>query len=98
MVAEAGAGGICRKSSDRTNRSGNETTDMNAIKPKRIILAGDSGVLGHALAGALVARKYEVVVLTRSPRERTDGVTEVEWSGEHVGECITFLDGAEAIV
>ena len=46
------------------------------MKPKRIVLAGGSGFIGTALAKALVARKYEVVVLTRSPRERSDGVTE----------------------
>jgi len=69
-----------------------------SMKTKRVLLAGGSGFLGQALAGALVARKYEVVVLTRSPQERSDGVTEVEWDGAHIGEWITFLDGAEAIV
>ena len=68
------------------------------MNPKRIILAGGSGFLGQALARALVARNYEVVVLTRSPRARSAGVTEAEWDGKHVGEWIKFLDGAEAIV
>src|SRR5882757_3112186 len=68
------------------------------MDPKRIILAGGSGFLGHALATVLVARKYEVIVLTRSPRDRSDGVMEVEWSGAHVGEWIKYLEGAEAIV
>jgi uncharacterized protein (TIGR01777 family) len=43
----------------------------------------------------LIARNYEVVVLTRSPRERSD---EAEWNGAHIGEWIKFLDGAEAVV
>jgi uncharacterized protein (TIGR01777 family) len=68
------------------------------MTPKRIILAGGSGFLGHALSGALVARHYEVIVLTRSPRERTDGVKEVEWTGADLGRWVKFLEGAEAIV
>lgn len=65
---------------------------------KRIVLAGGSGFIGQALARELIARNYEVVVLTRSPRARTDGVMEVEWDGEHIGEWIKFLEGAEAVV
>lgn len=65
---------------------------------KRIILAGGSGFIGHALVGELLARNYEVIVLARAPRERFDGIREVEWSGAHVGEWIKFLDGAEAVV
>jgi uncharacterized protein (TIGR01777 family) len=65
---------------------------------KRIVLAGGSGFLGRALAKALRVRNYDVVVLTRTPRERSDGVKEAEWTGEHVGEWIKFLDGAKAIV
>jgi uncharacterized protein (TIGR01777 family) len=67
-------------------------------KNNRIVLAGGSGFLGQALARALVARRYEVVVLTRSPRPRGGGVTEAEWNGEHVGEWIKYLDGAAAVV
>jgi uncharacterized protein (TIGR01777 family) len=65
---------------------------------RRIVLAGGSGFLGQSLAKELLARNYEVVVLTRTPRVRDDGVTEVEWDGQHIGEWIKFLDGAEAIV
>jgi hypothetical protein len=65
---------------------------------RRVILAGGSGFIGRSLARELLERNYEVVVLTRTPRERIDGVIETEWSGEHVGEWIKFLDDAEAIV
>jgi uncharacterized protein len=65
---------------------------------KRVVLAGGSGFLGGRLARELLARNYEVVVLTRSPRERRDGVREAEWSGTHIGEWIKFLDGAHAVV
>jgi hypothetical protein len=68
------------------------------MKPKRIILAGGSGFIGSALAKKLVAQNFEVVVLARTPRARTDGVIEAEWNGEHLGEWIKFLDGAEAVI
>src|SRR5271154_138540 len=64
---------------------------------KRIVLAGGSGFIGQSLAKALLARGYEVVVLTRSPRTGT-GFREIEWDGAHIGEWIQFLDGAEAVV
>jgi uncharacterized protein len=68
------------------------------MNKKRVVLAGGSGFLGRALAKELIARNYEVVVLTRSPRKQTGGIKEVLWDGEHLGEWIQFLDGAEAAV
>jgi uncharacterized protein len=67
---------------------------------RRFVLAGGSGFIGHALARELVQHDYEVIVLTRSLRERDedDGIKEVEWDAEHVGEWIQYLDGAEAVV
>jgi hypothetical protein len=65
---------------------------------KRVVLAGGSGFLGHALAAELLESDYQVVVLTRTPHERNDGVKEAEWDGEHLGEWIQFLEGAEAVV
>ena len=64
----------------------------------RIVIAGGSGFIGSALAREWLARNGEVVVLTRSPRKRDDGVTEVEWSGAHIGEWIKYLDAAEAVI
>jgi len=68
------------------------------MNKRRVVLAGGSGFLGRALARALLDRDYEVVVLTRTPGGRDDGVREAEWDGEHVGEWIQYLDGAEAVV
>jgi len=65
---------------------------------KRVVLAGGSGFIGRSLAKELLARNYEVVVLSRSPREHSDGVREVEWNGIHIGEWIQHLNGAEAVV
>jgi uncharacterized protein (TIGR01777 family) len=39
-----------------------------------------------------------VVVLTRSPRARSDGIKEILWDGKNSSEWIQFLDGAEAVV
>src|SRR5215472_6687338 len=64
----------------------------------RIVLAGGSGFIGSALARECLAQYAEVVVLTRTPRKRDDGVKEIEWSGGHIGEWIKFLDGADAVV
>ena len=68
------------------------------INKKRVVLAGGSGFLGELLAKELLVRNYEVVVLTRSPRERSDDVREAEWSGTHIGEWIKCLDGVDAVV
>lgn len=65
---------------------------------KRIVLAGGSGFIGSALARECLAKYGEVIVLTRTPRKRDDGVTEVAWSGEHIGEWIKYLNGADAVV
>lgn len=64
----------------------------------RIVIAGGSGFIGSALAREWLGRGGDVVVLTRSPRKRDDGVTEVEWSGGHMGEWIKHLDGADAVI
>ena len=65
---------------------------------KRIVIAGGSGFIGGALAKEFLARGYQVVVLTRTPRARMDGVAEAEWDGFHLGEWIQHLDSAEAVI
>lgn len=64
----------------------------------RIILAGGSGFIGNALATALCERGREVVVLTRRPRIRPDGVKEVAWDGESLGNWEQFVDGADGVI
>jgi len=65
---------------------------------KRIILAGGSGFLGRALARTFGAKVFEVIVLTRSPQERTDGVKEIAWDAQSPGAWTTWLEGAEAVI
>jgi uncharacterized protein len=68
------------------------------MNKRRIVLAGGSGFLGALLAGRFVARKDEVIVLTRSPRGRTDGVKEVCWDGKILGDWAYELEGAFAVI
>lgn len=70
----------------------------DVMHQKRIVLAGGSGFIGRALAQEFSTRGFETIVLTRSPRQRRDGALEIAWDGEHLGEWIQFLDGAEAVI
>jgi uncharacterized protein (TIGR01777 family) len=64
----------------------------------RIILAGGSGFIGQSLAGPLVEKGYDVVVLTRSP-ENTGGPTrQVRWDGRTVEDWGAEVDGAAAVI
>ena len=65
---------------------------------KRIIIAGGSGFIGSALAKEFSRRGYAVVVLTRSPRARTDGAEEMAWDAETVGAWSEKLEGAAALI
>ena len=68
------------------------------MNPKRIIIAGGSGFIGSALARKFTRRGYAVVILTRSPRARQDGVNEVAWDGRTPDAWTEQLDGAEAVI
>jgi uncharacterized protein (TIGR01777 family) len=70
------------------------------MNKKRVVLAGGSGFLGQALTKELLRHNYEVLVLTRALRERDedDEVKEVEWDGEHVGDWMNCLEGAQTVV
>ena len=71
-----------------------EETKVNGTGKKRVVLAGGSGFLGRALASQLLLKNYEVVVLTRSPRARDDGVAEVAWNGKSLGDWVQCVEGA----
>src|ERR1043166_2482751 len=65
---------------------------------QRIILAGGGGFLGTALAKRFVARGDEVIVLTRAPETRSDGVKEIFWDAKTLGEWTRFVDGADVVI
>ncbi|HEY2124681.1 MAG TPA: NAD-dependent epimerase/dehydratase family protein, partial [Chthoniobacterales bacterium] len=66
------------------------------MKP-RIILAGGSGFVGRSLTPQLVARGYEVVVLTRGTSSQISAARRVQWDARTLGEWAAAVDGAEAI-
>jgi hypothetical protein len=68
------------------------------MSQKRLVIAGGSGFIGRALAREFSTRGFAVVVLTRAPRERRDGVLEAAWDGVHPGAWTTLLEGADAII
>ncbi|MFZ0828366.1 MAG: TIGR01777 family oxidoreductase [Verrucomicrobiia bacterium] len=70
---------------------------MNAT-PKRIVLAGGSGFLGRILGKAFVARGDEVAVLTRSPHQRNDCVTEIAWDGKSPGDWTRVINGSDVVI
>ena len=65
---------------------------------KRCVLAGGSGFLGTVLADELVLKGYEVIVLTRSPRNATGKVRDVKWDGKVLGEWLEAINGSEAVI
>ncbi|HEY3854999.1 MAG TPA: TIGR01777 family oxidoreductase [Verrucomicrobiae bacterium] len=65
---------------------------------QRIILAGGSGFLGQALAAHFLRLDWEVVILTRSPKRRNDGVAEVQWDACTQGPWQENLEGAAAVI
>ncbi len=68
------------------------------MSKRRIILAGGSGFLGNALAKHFCERGGEVIVFTRQPRGRCDGVKEIAWDARTLGNWAQFVDGADAVI
>lgn len=54
---------------------------MAEVGKGRVVIAGGSGFLGHALIRELQSNGYEIVVLTRS-RKKPGEVQTVVWDGE----------------
>ena len=68
------------------------------MKGPRVILAGGSGFLGRPLARYLVAREYEVVVLSRDCRQVGLPGRQVHWDGRTTGAWVEQIEGARAMV
>ena len=65
---------------------------------KKMILPGGSGFLGGALAKHFRALGWDVIVLTRKPKSRTDGVRELAWDARTIGDWAREVDGAEVVI
>ncbi len=68
------------------------------VSKGRVVLAGGSGFLGRALAGAFARAGYEPVVLTRKVKKARAGVRQVAWDGRTLGAWARELEGAAAVV
>jgi uncharacterized protein (TIGR01777 family) len=64
----------------------------------KIILAGGSGFLGGELAKHFTTLGWEIVVLTRNPKPRSDQAREVAWDTKSLGAWARELEGATAVV
>lgn len=65
---------------------------------QRIVLAGGSGFLGSSLAARLAHQGFDVVTLTRSPRDACHHGRDVYWDGRTTGAWIEACDGAQAVI
>ncbi|MEO0895902.1 MAG: TIGR01777 family oxidoreductase [Bacteroidota bacterium] len=66
--------------------------------PQKIMIAGGSGFIGQYLSEHFRKKGDDIIVLSRSPKDRTDGIRSVYWDGEHLGEWATELDGADVLI
>ena len=65
----------------------------------RIVMTGGTGFVGEGLVPELLRAGHEVVLLSRGPVRRVpEGVTMLQWDGEHGGEWERAVDGADAVV
>lgn len=62
------------------------------------MIPGGTGQVGGVLRRALVERGHRVTVLSRRPEHLEDGVRHVLWDGRTLGEWVSELDGADAVV
>lgn len=65
---------------------------------KRIIIAGGSGFLGHALAAHFHERGYAVTILTRTPKTSVNGALEIGWDGRTAGDWARELEETTAVI
>ena len=64
----------------------------------RIVITGGSGFLGVNLAQAMLESDYEVCLISRNPPKTTGDWKHVSWDAHSLGEWVSELDGAAAII
>ena len=70
---------------------------MNDPKEK-IVITGGSGFLGVNLAQALLESDYDVCIISRNPPKIEGDWKYVSWDAHSLGEWVSELDGAGAII
>jgi len=68
------------------------------LKGKQIVIAGGSGFLGISMATEFSRAGAEVTILARSKHTIAGHWTHKSWEGRSIGEWISSIDGADAIV
>ncbi len=77
---------------------------VDPLDSNRVIIAGGSGFVGSALAKVLVAKGYQVIVLSRSADRHNaligaaDHIGFVQWDGKTPGDWAHHLEGARAVI
>lgn len=72
-----------------------EPADDDAVRPRRVVVAGASGLIGRALVASLRADEIAVTTLVRRPAQRVD---EVEWLTDSRPLDPAVIAGADAVV
>ena len=65
---------------------------------RKIVLAGGTGFIGKGIIQYFGQADFDFVILTRTPKERTDGLKEVYWDAKTLGAWTSELEGAEALI
>ena len=68
------------------------------LKGKQIVIAGGSGFLGISMATEFSQAGAKVTILARSKHTVAGNWTHKSWDGCCIGEWISSIDGADAIV
>jgi uncharacterized protein len=73
---------------------------MSTYQFQKIVLAGGSGYLGHALANYFKEQAREIVILTRGipSRKQLLHVRYVEWDAKTMGDWSYELEGSELVI
>jgi hypothetical protein len=73
-----------------------QTETPLSTRPLRIVIPGGSGQVGQMLARRFQERGHHLTVLTRGPY--TAPWQTVHWDGEHAGDWIQTLEGADVCI